>query len=44
MGIFILENEIKEKILGINLIRYWEKDINERPEWVIFNLNERLSL
>lgn len=26
------------------LIRYWEKDINERPEWVISDLKERLSL
>ena len=29
---------------NINLIRYWEKDINERPEWVISDLRQRLSL
>lgn len=29
---------------NITLIRYWEKDINERPEWVISDLRERLSL
>jgi very-short-patch-repair endonuclease len=29
---------------NINLIRYWEKDINERPEWVISDLKHRLSL
>jgi very-short-patch-repair endonuclease len=28
----------------ITLIRYWEKDINERPEWVISDLRNRLSL
>jgi very-short-patch-repair endonuclease len=26
------------------LLRYWEKDINERPEWVISDLKQRLSL
>jgi very-short-patch-repair endonuclease len=31
-------------INNIQLIRYWEKDINERPEWVISDLRERLSL
>lgn len=31
------ENEIK-------LLRYWEKDINERPEWVISDLRKNLSL
>ena len=29
---------------NITLIRYWEKDINERPEWVISDLRNRLSL
>lgn len=29
---------------NITLIRYWEKDINERPEWVITDLKQRLSL
>jgi very-short-patch-repair endonuclease len=29
---------------NITLIRYWEKDINERPEWVISDLRQRLSL
>jgi very-short-patch-repair endonuclease len=28
----------------ITLIRYWEKDINERPEWVISDLKHKLSL
>ena len=26
------------------LLRYWEKDINERPEWVISDLRQKLSL
>lgn len=26
----------------MNLIRYWEKDINERPEWVINDLKRKL--
>jgi hypothetical protein len=30
-------------INNIQLIRYWEKDINERPEWVISDLRKRLS-
>jgi len=25
------------------LIRYWEKDINERPEWVITDLKEKIN-
>jgi very-short-patch-repair endonuclease len=29
---------------NITLIRYWEKDINERPEWVISDLKSKLSL
>ena len=29
---------------NITLIRYWEKDINERPEWVISDLKNKLSL
>lgn len=29
---------------NITLLRYWEKDINERPEWVISDLKEKLSL
>jgi hypothetical protein len=29
---------------NITLIRYWEKDINERPEWVIADLKSKLSL
>ena len=28
----------------ITLIRYWEKDINERPEWVICDLKSKLGL
>jgi len=27
---------------NIKLIRYWEKDINDRPEWVISDLKEQL--
>lgn len=29
---------------NITLLRYWEKDINERPEWVITDLREKLSI
>jgi very-short-patch-repair endonuclease len=29
---------------NITLIRYWEKDINERPDWVISDLKQKLSL
>ena len=29
---------------NITLLRYWEKDINERPEWVISDLKEKLKL
>jgi very-short-patch-repair endonuclease len=29
---------------NVILIRYWEKDINERPEWIISDLKNRLSL
>lgn len=29
---------------NMTLIRYWEKDINERPEWVISDLKNKLSL
>jgi len=29
---------------NITLIRYWEKDIKERPEWVISDLRSKLSL
>lgn len=29
---------------NITLIRYWEKDINERPEYVIKDLKQKLSL
>jgi very-short-patch-repair endonuclease len=29
---------------NITLLRYWEKDINERPEWVISDLKEKLFL
>ncbi len=38
---------LKDKICkdsNITLIRYWEKDINERPEWVILDLRQRLNL
>lgn len=27
---------------NITLLRYWEKDINERPEWVMSDLKEKL--
>ena len=29
---------------NITLIRYWEKDINERPEWVINDLKRKLLM
>ncbi len=29
---------------NITLIRYWEKDINERPEWVISDLKNKLLI
>jgi very-short-patch-repair endonuclease len=29
---------------NIKLLRYWEKDINERPEWIISELKKELSL
>lgn len=29
---------------NIPLFRYWEKDINERPEWVITDLKEKITL
>ena len=29
---------------NILLLRFWEKDINERPEWVISELKKKLSL
>jgi very-short-patch-repair endonuclease len=29
---------------NITLLRYWEKDINERPEWIILDLKDKLSL
>ena len=41
MGIFICKIC---KDSNITLLRYWEKDINERPEWVISDLKEKLGL
>ncbi len=29
---------------NIKLLRYWEKDINERPEWVISDIKDKLQL
>lgn len=29
---------------GMKLLRYWEKDINERPDWVILELKKELYL
>lgn len=29
---------------NITLLRYWEKDINERPEWVISDLKDKLGI
>lgn len=29
---------------NITLLRFWEKDINERPDWVISELKKKLSL
>lgn len=43
----IQNDEYKNKICenhNVKLLRYWEKDINERPEWVISDLKEKLSL
>jgi very-short-patch-repair endonuclease len=40
-------DKIKNEIClenNITLIRYWEKDINERPEWVISDLKNKLSI
>ena len=40
-------DEIKNQLCknhNIQLIRYWEKDINERPEWVISDLKNKLNL
>lgn len=40
-------DEFKNKLCqnhNITLLRYWEKDINERPEWVISDLKLKLSL
>lgn len=40
-------DDFKDKLCyenNIKLFRYWEKDINERPEWVISDLREKLSL
>jgi very-short-patch-repair endonuclease len=42
------QNDIQKNLIceknGVNLLRYWEKDINERPEWVISDLRQKLSL
>jgi hypothetical protein len=38
MGIFICKKH------NITLLRYWEKDINERTEWVISDLKNKLKL
>lgn len=38
-------DEVKNEICknkNIELLRYWEKDINERPEWVISELKKKL--
>lgn len=40
-------DEYKNKLClenNITLLRFWEKDINERPEWVISELKRELSL
>jgi very-short-patch-repair endonuclease len=40
-------DEYKNKICknhNIKLLRYWEKDIKERPEWVISELKKELTL
>ena len=42
----IKNDDIKNKLClenNIKLIRYWEKDINERPEWVISDLKNNLT-
>jgi very-short-patch-repair endonuclease len=38
-----IKNNLCSKF-NIILLRYWEKDINEKPEWVISDLKEKLSL
>ncbi len=43
----IKNDDFKNKLCqdnGVVLLRYWEKDINERPEWVISDLKEKLDL
>lgn len=45
--ITILNDNYKNEMCknhNITLLRYWEKDINERPEWVISNLKDKLGL
>lgn len=40
-------DKVKNKVAldnGYHLIRYWESDINERPEWVIQDLKRQISL
>lgn len=42
-----LKNDKYKNVLcknhNITLLRYWEKDINERPEWIISDLKEKLK-
>lgn len=43
----IKNDEYKNNICknhNITLLRYWEKDINERPEWVISDLKDKLGI
>lgn len=37
------KNKIRENTENLNLLRFWESDINERPEWVKSELLKHIS-
>jgi len=37
------KNKICENTENLNLLRFWESDINERPEWVKYELLKHIS-
>ena len=37
------KNKICESSNGLTLLRFWETDINDKPEWVIGELKRHLS-
>lgn len=43
-----IKNDMDKNLICLNenitLLRYWEKDIKERPEWVISDLKEKLNI